>query len=142
MKHLRSFRGLGGFTEVDTAIRFMPTRDLTLGLGNRYIEGNPYFTNDSQVNFQTYWRINDNWAVSMYEQYEFVTKVMQYQRYMVHRDLSSWVASIGADVRNNAGGDPAFGVLFVMTLKNAPQVTLPAAFGGGAGTNPLMPTGL
>ena len=132
----------GGFTEVDTAIRFMPTRDLTLGLGNRYIEGNPYFTNDSQVNFQTYWRINDNWAVSMYEQYEFVTKVMQYQRYMVHRDLSSWVASIGADVRNNAGGDPAFGVLFVMTLKNAPQVTLPAAFGGGAGTNPLMPTGL
>jgi len=129
----------GGFTEVDTNLRFMPTRDWSFSLGNRYIEGNPYFTNDSQINFQTYWRINDNWAVSIYEQYEFFTKVMQYQRYMIHRDLSSWVASIGADVRDNEGGDREFGFLFVMTLKNAPQVTLPAAF--GAGTSPIAPSG-
>lgn len=129
----------GGFTEVDTNLRFMPTRDWSFSLGNRYIEGNPYFTNDSQINFQTYWRINDNWAVSIYEQYEFFTKVMQYQRYMIHRDLSSWVASIGADVRDNEGGDREFGFLFVMTLKNAPQVTLPAAFGGG--TSPIAPSG-
>ena len=134
----------GGYTEVDAGLRLMPTRDLTFGIGGRYIEGNPYFSNDSQYNFSAYWHINDNWAVSFYEQYEAVTKVMQYQRYMVHRDLSSWVASIGADVRNNAGGSPEYGVLFVMTLKNAPQVTLPAAFSAGnsGGASPLMPSGL
>jgi len=132
----------GGYTEVTTGLRFMPTRDWSFGIGNNYIEGNPYFTNDSQINFTTYWRINDNWAVSLYEQYEAVSKVMQYQRYMIHRDLSSWVASIGADVYNSVGGTPQFGFLLTMTLKGAPQVTMPLKFSEGTGTSPLAPMGL
>lgn len=128
-----------GFTEVNTWLSFMPTRDLLVGFGHRYIDANPFFSDNSQLNFSTYWKMNDHWAFSFYEQYEFVTKVFQYQRYMVHRDLSSWIASIGAEVRDNQGGDQELGVLLVMTLKDAPAVTLPLAF--SQSTSPLAPSG-
>jgi len=126
-----------GFTEVSTALNFMPTRDWSFGISDHYINGNTFFANNNQVNFTTYWRMNDHWAFSLYEQYEFVSNVLQYQRYMVHRDLSSWVASFGVDARNNQGGSPQLGVLLVMTLKNAPQLALPMAF--SQSTNPMAP---
>ncbi len=72
--------------------------------------------------------MNDNWGFSFYEQYEFDSAVLQYQRYLVHRDLSSWVASIGAQVRDNQGGNTDYGLLLILSLKDAPQVTLPFAF--------------
>ena len=115
----------------------MPSRDWSFGIGDQYINGNPFFTNNNQFSFTSYWRMNDHWAFSIYEQYEFVSQVLQYQRYMVHRDLSNWIASIGVDARNNQGGSPQLGVLLVMTLKNAPQLTLPLAF--SQSTNPLTP---
>ncbi|MEI8311028.1 MAG: LPS assembly protein LptD [Verrucomicrobiota bacterium] len=128
-----------GFTEVDTWLNFMPTRDWSLNIGHRYIDGNPFFSDNSQLNFSTYWRMNDHWAFSLYEQYEFVSKVLQYQRYMIHRDLSSWIASFGAEIRDNQGGDRQLGVLLVMTLKDAPSITLPLAF--SQSTSPLAPSG-
>lgn len=128
-----------GFTEVNTSLSFMPTRDWSFSIGHRYIDGNSFFADDSQLNFFTYWRMNDHWAFSLYEQYEFVSKVFQYQRYMVHRDLSSWIASVGAEVRDNDGGDREIGLLLVMTLKDAPRVTLPLAF--SQSTSPIAPSG-
>ena len=126
-----------GYTEVSASLNFMPSRDWSFGIGDQYINGNPFFTNNNQFSFTSYWRMNDHWAFSIYEQYEFVSQVLQYQRYMVHRDLSNWIASIGVDARNNQGGSPQLGVLLVMTLKNAPQLTLPLAF--SQSTNPLTP---
>lgn len=128
-----------GFTEFNTWFSFMPTRDWSLNIGHRYIEGNPNFANNSQFNFYSYFRINDHWAFSFYEQYEFYSQVLQYQRYLIHRDLSSWVASIGTEIRDNQGGNRDIGVLFVMTLKNAPQITLPLAF--SQTTSPIAPSG-
>jgi len=121
-----------GFTEVNTSLSFMPSRDVKFGIGHRYIDGNESFSDNSQLDFYAYWRINDNWSVSLYEQYEFVSQVMQYQRYFINRDLTSWVASIGAEVRDNLGGDQEYGFLFMMTLKDAPQITLPFAFSQGS----------
>lgn len=126
-----------GFTEINSGFNVMPTRFLNVRLGHRYIDGNEFFADNSQVDFYAYLRINDNWGFSIYEQYEYVSNVLQYQRYMVHRDLSSWVASFGAQVRDNLGGDTDLGVLFVLTLKDAPQVTLPIQF--DAATSPIEP---
>lgn len=126
-----------GFTEVNTNLNFMPTRNFSFSVGHRYIDGNVFFADDSQFDFSAYWRVNENWAFSIYEQYEFVSNVLQYQRYMIHRDLSAWVASFGAQVRDNEGGDTDMGVLFVLTLKDAPQVTLPIAF--DQATSPIEP---
>ncbi len=126
-----------GFTEYNTGFNFMPTRDTFFRIGHRYIEGNEYFTNNSQLDFYAYFRVNDNWGFSFYEQYEFESSVLQYQRYLVHRDLSSWVASIGAQVRDNQGGDTDYGLLLILSLKDAPQVTLPFAFDNA--TSPMQP---
>jgi lipopolysaccharide assembly outer membrane protein LptD (OstA) len=120
-----------GFTELNTSLSVMPTRDTRFSLGHRYIDGNDYFTDNSQLNFFAYWRINDNWSVSLYEQYEFESQVLQYQRYFINRDLTSWVASIGAEVRDNMGGDQEYGFLLMMTLKDAPQINIPMAFSQG-----------
>ena len=117
-----------GFTEINTQLGFMPTRDVRFAVGHRYIDGNDYFTDDSQINFSAYWRINDNWSVSLYEQYEFNSKIMQYQRYFINRDLTSWVASLGAEVRDNLGGDQEFGLLLMMTLKDAPEISFTLPF--------------
>lgn len=126
-----------GFTEINTNVSFMPVRDVSVGIGHRYIDGNTFFSDNSQLDFSIYWRVNDHWSVSLYEQYEFVSQVLQYQRYLVHRDLSSWIASVGTEIRDNEGGDRELGVLFVLTLKDAPQVTLPLAF--SQDTSPLSP---
>ncbi len=126
-----------GFTEFNTGFNFMPTRSLTFRIGHRYIDGNEFFADNSQIDFYAYLRINDQWGVSIYEQYEYFSQVLQYQRYMIHRDLSSWVASFGAQVRDNLGGDTDLGVLLVLTLKNAPQVTLPVQF--DQATSPIEP---
>jgi len=128
--------GDGSFTDVNTYLRWQPIRDLSFTLSQRYLNGNPYFQDDSQASGGVFWRINDNWSVSLYEQYEFNTQVMQYQRYFINRDLTSWVASIGAEVRDNEGGDQQFGFMFMMTLKDAPQVTLPLAFSQGTSQQP------
>jgi hypothetical protein len=119
-------------------MNFMPTRDWSLNIGHRYIDGNTFFADNSQLNFFSYLRLNDHWGISFYEQYEFNSQILQYQRYLVHRDLSSWIASIGAEVRDNQGGDRDIGLLLVMTLKDAPSLTLPLAF--SQSTSPIAPT--
>ncbi len=127
-----------GFTEANTSVTIMPTRDFSFRVGNQYISNNPFFADDNQLDFYAYWRINENWGVSAYEQYEFFSKVWQYQRYLIHRDLSSWVASVGTQVRQSQGQDkPDFGVLLILTLKDAPQVTLPISF--DTATSPIEP---
>lgn len=120
-----------GFTEVDTRLYYTPVPQLSLGFGQAYIENNEYFANSTQTNFSAYWRINDHWAVSLYEQYAAPQNLFIYQNYMIHRDLSSWVASIGGQVRSNEGGPVEYGLLFMMTLKDAPQIAIPLAFDTG-----------
>ncbi len=125
-----------GFTDVNTTLAWQPVRDLALTLSQRYIENNPYFQDDSQAGVGGYWRINDNWGVSASARYDFTYSTWDIQRYMLYRDLSSWVVSAGflvtdnrADFgNNNSGGDVGVGVLLMVTLKDAPQITLPLAF--------------
>lgn len=121
-----------GFTSVDARVIYMPVPSLQVSLGVSYIDDNPNFQDSNQFNFYTYYRLNDHWGFSIYEQYEAVQNILLYQRYMIHRDLSAWTASIGTQIRNNEGGNTDYGLLFVMTLKDAPQVTLPLAFDAGA----------
>ena len=112
-----------------------PSRDVALTLSQRYINGNPYFQDDSQATGGAYWRINDNWSVSASGTYDFTYDTWYIQRYMVHRDLSSWLVSAGllvtdnrATFGNQSSGDVGVGLLLMLTLKDAPQVTLPLAF--------------
>jgi hypothetical protein len=121
------FNGNQGFYEVDSALNFQVTSDLGLNLSHRYLDHNPYFENSSLVSVGAYYRLNDNWAASFSERYEFAQHQLQAQSYTVYRDLSSFVASLGFTVRDNDGIDD-YGLLLSFTLKGVPKVSLPVGF--------------
>lgn len=124
-----------GFTEVNTTVGIQPIANLQVNLGHRYLNENPFFVNSSLFTFGGYYRIDDNWGVAVQEQYEASTGVLEEQRYAVYRDLSSWVASFGAVVRDNAGVKE-YGVLLTFTLKAFPKLGVDFNFDpGGAGQN-------
>ena len=122
-----------GFTEVNTTITVQPMANLQVNVGHRYLNDNPFFLNSSLFTFGGYYRINDNWGVAVQEQYEATTGLLEQQRYSVYRDLSSWVASLGAVVRDN-NGVKEYGVLLTFTLKAFPKLGFDLNFDpGGAG---------
>ena len=49
------------------------------------------------------------------------------QRYSIYRDLTSWVASVGAIVRDN-GGVKEYGLLLPFTLKALPKFSFDLNF--------------
>jgi LPS-assembly protein len=122
-----------GFTEVNTSINFKPTANTVITLGHRYLEGNPLFLDSSLFTVGGYYRINDNWGFGFLEQYEANTNIVEQQRYSIYRDLTSWVGSLGAIIRNN-GGVKEYGVLLTFTLKAFPKFGLDLNF-DPAGTN-------
>jgi LPS-assembly protein len=109
-----------GFTEVNTIASVQPLSNLQLNVGHRYLNSNPFFDNSSLFVVGGYYRVNDNWGVGVQEQYEATTSTLEEQRYSVYRDLSSWVASFGGVIRDNAGVKE-YGLLFTVTLKAFPK---------------------
>ena len=130
-----------GFTEVNSALNLMVNKSLSVNLGQRFIDGNNQFPNSNLVSFGGYYRVNDNWAFSFRDQYEFNDSVLENQVYQVHRDLSSWVTSLGLSVRDNRGVNEV-GVLVTFTLKDLPNIRIPFSLdpnaissGSGSGKN-------
>src|SRR5438046_7812458 len=106
---------------------------LHLNVGHRYLNHKPFVPSSSLFTFGVYYRINDNWGVAVSEQYEATTGLLEQQRYAIYRDLSNWVASFGAVVRDN-NGVKEYGVLLTFTLKAFPKLGFDLNFDpGGAG---------
>ena len=127
-----------GFTQVNTDVHFLASDDLSFTVGHRYLDSNPFFLNSSNLRVGAYYRVNDNWALSFMDQYEFSDSTLQSQSYEIHRDLSSWIASLGFTVRENynktTGQNVAdVGVVLTFTLKDLPNLQLPLAAHPGAG---------
>ncbi len=118
---------LGGplsYTEANYGVTFMPDKNISFTIGNQYLENHPLFPNSNLWYTRFYLRMNDEWGFSMNHVYEFAVRELQYQSYSVHRDFTSWMASFGFLQRDN-GGVKDFGVIFSLTLKDFPQVTIP-----------------
>ena len=144
-----------GFTELNTDLAFMPVKNFSFTFGTRYINDYGGAQNDNQYPFSAFWRANDHWSFSLQEIYNTPAantpssqNALIYQRYMIHRDLSSWIVSFGAEVRaNQAQGNQSaqnqYGALLSFTLKDLPQVTLPLAFSPAsqAGSSPMTTSG-
>jgi hypothetical protein len=105
----------------------MPIDSLDLSLGHRYLQDHPYFQNSNLIDLGAYARVTENWGFSAYQRYEAEDSTLELQQYSVHRDLSSWVASLGAIIRDHRGQDE-WGLLFSMTLKDFPSVRIPVDF--------------
>ncbi len=136
-----------GFSEVNTSTNFMACPNARFSVGHRYISGNKQFTDSNLLYVGGYLQLGENWGFSFNEAYEFDDSTLETQRYEVHRDLSSWVASLGVTVRDNGGvkkssnsNTEEFGLLLTFTLKDIPSVRIPLnadanALSGGSGKN-------
>jgi lipopolysaccharide export system protein LptA len=120
-----------GFTEVNTNVVVQPVANLQVSVGHRYLNSDPFFNNSSLFVVGGYYRVDDNWGVGLQEQYEAVTHTLEEQRYSVYRDLTSWVASFGAVVRDN-GTVKEYGVLLTFTLKAFPKLGVNFNFDPGS----------
>jgi LPS-assembly protein len=109
-----------GFTEVDTTATVQPIANLQLNFTHRYLNDNPFFAHSSLFVVGGYYRLNDNWGIGVQEWYEAATSTLEEQRYAIYRDLTSWVASFGGVIRDNAGVKE-YGLLFTVTLKAFPK---------------------
>lgn len=121
-----------GFTEVNTNVTIQPIANLQLSASHRYLNGNPFFENSSLFVVGGFYRFNDNWGAGFQEQYEGTTGLFQEQRYSVYRDLTNWVASFGAVVRDNTGNKKEYGILLTFTLKAFPKFGFDLNFDPGS----------
>jgi LPS-assembly protein len=116
-----------GFTEVNSSISIQPIANLQLNVGHRFLRDSPFFDNSSLLVTGGYYRLNDNWGFGFQEQYETTSHILEEQRYTIYRDLTSWVASVGAVIRDN-GGVKEYGVLLTFTLKAFPKFGFDLSF--------------
>ena len=78
-----------------------------------------------------YFRINSNWGFSILEEYDQTTGRLGVQKYTFHRDLSSWIASLGLYENNNGGNKTTYGVELILTLKDLPKYGFPVNLSPG-----------
>jgi lipopolysaccharide export system protein LptA len=116
---------VGSFTEINHGFTFMPARNLWLTVGHQFVDDHPTFPDSSLMFSRVYARLSENWGVSMNHIFEADDGTMEFQSYSITRDLSSWVASIGAMIRDNRNGLQDYGILLSLTLKDFPQLSLP-----------------
>ncbi|MEI7820539.1 MAG: LPS assembly protein LptD [Verrucomicrobiota bacterium] len=132
-----------GFTEVNSDIYFMPNDRMNFSIGHRYLNGNVLFQDSSLVNIGAYFRVNDDWSLSARGVYEFRDHIFEYQSYEIHRNLTSWVASIGFTARNNGTATKSqndYGVTLSFTLKDLPNIRLPLNVNPGLSDNTASST--
>ena len=116
--------GGSGFNEYATRVHYMPTDRFDVGLGYRYLNGHPFMLDSSRVDLETYTRLTENWGFGTQHVLEIDDNTLELQQYTVHRDLGNWVAGMGFSLRDNRV-DTEYGVVFSLTLKDFPSVSLP-----------------
>jgi LPS-assembly protein len=116
--------GGSGFNEYYTRLRLMPTPDLEIGLGYRILDGHPILTDSNRVDLSLYKRINENWGLGSRHVLEADDGTLEVQQYTVHRNLGNWIVGAGFTHRDNRVNDE-YGVVFSITLKDFPSISLP-----------------
>ncbi len=111
-----------GFTELNTAVRFMPASNTEFEVGHRYLSKNPFFPDSSLLTYRAYYRVDENWAVGVSGRYEYDDRTLENQTYTIYRDLTSFVGSISAVVNNNRRVNDV-GFILTFTLKDLPKVS-------------------
>ena len=113
-----------GFNEFSTYLRYLPMPDLEFTLAYRWLKDNPALPNSNHIDLHTYARINENWGFGMHQSIEMDDGTIEVQQYTLHRDLGNWVAGVGVTRRDNRI-QQQYGLIFSLTLKEFPSVTLP-----------------
>ena len=113
-----------GFNEFATYVRVMPTPNMEVMLGYRWLDNHPVLDNSNRIDLRAFIRLNENWGLGSQQIMRFDDGTIELQQYTVHRDFGNWVAGIGLSSRDNTLKQE-YGVLFSLSLKELPSVSLP-----------------
>ncbi|MEO5913891.1 MAG: LPS assembly protein LptD [Luteolibacter sp.] len=121
--------GGSGFNEYNSLVRFIPNDFFQFGIGYRVLSGHPVLQDSNAVDLETYTRLSENWGIGTQHIIEFDDGTLELEQYTIHRDLGNWVAGIGLSHRDNRL-QQEYGVIFSLTLKDFPAVSLPFELDG------------
>ena len=121
--------GGSGFNAFGSLLRFMPTDNFEFSFGYRMLSGHPVLVDSNRFDIQTYSRINENWGIGSRHTVELDDNTLELEQYSIYRDLGNWVAGLGLSRRDNRLATE-YGVIFSLTLKDFPSVSLPLEMDG------------
>ncbi len=113
------------FNELTMSTTFMPQDDLEFTVSYRHLDSHPVLQNSDRLDVRGYARLSETWGVSFYQSWEFDDSTLEYQLYSLHKDMSSWTASIGLMMRDNRAEQDEYGFLINFSLKALPSISLP-----------------
>lgn len=114
----------GDFTEVATALRFMPSPNTEFTVRHRFLNNHPILENSIRFEYEAFHRFNEDWGAGFIHRWEFDDGILELQQYSLHRTLNNWALSLGVFHRDNRDDDE-FGFVLGFTLKDFPSVNLP-----------------
>lgn len=118
------FSGGSGFSEFNSRLRFIPTDSFEFSFGYRILDGHPVLIDSNRIDLHAYTRLNEDWGIGTRHVVELDDSTLELEQYTIHRDLGNWVAGIGITHRDNRL-EEEYGVIFSLTLKDFPSVSLP-----------------
>ncbi len=121
--------GGSGFNGYASILRFVPTDSFEFSLGYRMLNGHPVLVDSNRFDIQTYTRLNEYWGVGSRHTVELDDNTLELEQYTIFRDLGNWVAGMGLSRRDNRLANE-YGVVFSLTLKDFPSVSLPLEMDG------------
>ena len=83
----------------------------------------------NRIDLRAYLRLNDRWGIGTTQAWELDDNTLEFQQFTLHRDLNSWVASLGLSRRDNRGSEE-LGMILSLTLKDFPSASLPLKLEG------------
>lgn len=112
------------FTEVSTGLQFMPNADTEIEVQHRFLESHPILLDSNALQLRAYHRLNEEWGVGSVHRWEFEDQTLEYQQYSLHRNLDSWIFTMGLFTRDNLI-ENEYGLMFGFTMTDFPSISLP-----------------
>lgn len=113
-----------GFSEFATRLHFMPTDSFEFSLGHRWLDGHPILVDSNRFDLETFTHVAENWGVGTRHTMELDDGTLELQQYTLHREIGSWLVGMGVSSRDNRL-EKEYGMVFSITLKDFPSVSLP-----------------
>ena len=127
-----------GGRQLNSRMRVQASRDVKVSFGNRYFTGFEGLPETNLLTAGATLRLGDDWTFSVDEQFHAASGRLEFQRYELHRDLSSWVGSLGWGVWDRGvRRDVSFYLMF--SLKDFPRAQVPFRVQPSSG-NSTQPT--
>jgi hypothetical protein len=103
-----------------------PNSTWSWGVGYRYVRQDPVLqpVGANQVASTFYLRLNEDWGMRFYHQYNLQTHLMSEQFYTIYRDFRSLTIAVTFRIQESLGESPNYGAALTFSFKSFPRFKL------------------